>query len=294
MKSFYLLHITSTSSNEYYIACNSRGDVEAIYDTDGTLVARYIYDAWVNTTVVDSNGSPITSSTHIANINPIRYRGYYYDSETGFYYVSSRYYDPEVGRWINADGYIAGVGGDIRGYNLFLYCFNNPVNMGDFTGNWPSLSQIFTTVALAAVVVAVVATTVATYGTAPALATVGAGIISPGATDTAVTVATNALLTAGAAVTAAIITTVVENTSYRGPTRNQSVYVMRDKTTGDIQYVGRTNNPIRRQSEHSKDPKKANLLPLEVKFSGLTKIEARVIEQILISVEIILVFSVVW
>lgn len=58
---------------------------------------------------------------------------------------------------------------------------------------------------------------------------------------------------------------------------------MRDKTTGDVQYVGRTNNPIRRQSEHAKDPKKANLQPLEVKFSGLTKSEARAMEQVLIS-----------
>ena len=128
------------------------------------------------------------------------------------------------------------------------------------------------------------AITVATCGAAaPALAAVGGGIISAGAAATATTVATGALITAGVAATAAIVTSVVENTSYRGPTRNQSVYVMRDKTTGDVQYVGRTNNPIRRQSEHAKDPKKANLQPLEVKFSGLTKFEARAMEQALIS-----------
>ena len=79
----------------------------------------------------------ITDATHPANLNPLRYRGYYYDSETGFYYVSSRYYDPEIGRWINADDAIAGVGGDIRGYNLFAYCMNDPVNMSDHTGHWP-------------------------------------------------------------------------------------------------------------------------------------------------------------
>ena len=58
-------------------------------------------------------------------------------AETGFYYVSSRYYDPEIGRWINADNRISGVGGNILGYNMFAYCMNNPVNMSDPSGNWP-------------------------------------------------------------------------------------------------------------------------------------------------------------
>ena len=69
--------------------------------------------------------------------NPFRYRGYVYDGETGLYYVSSRYYDPEVGRWINADGELAGVGESVQGYNLFAYCFINPVNMDDQSGQWP-------------------------------------------------------------------------------------------------------------------------------------------------------------
>ena len=72
---------------------------------------------------------------HIANVNPIRYRGYYYDTETGFYYVSSRYYDPEIGRWINADGYVS-TGQGVLGYNMFAYCGNNPVNRVDPTGQF--------------------------------------------------------------------------------------------------------------------------------------------------------------
>lgn len=68
--------------------------------------------------------------------NPFRYRGYYYDAESGLYYLQTRYYDPATGRFINADGQISGVGGDIRGYNLFAYCFNNPINMIDPSGNW--------------------------------------------------------------------------------------------------------------------------------------------------------------
>ena len=95
-------------------------------------MVEYAYDAWGN--VLDISG---TYASTLGQNNPIRYRGYYYDSETGFYYVSSRYYDPEIGRWINADNVIAGVGGDLKGYNLFAYCFNNPVNMDDQVGNWP-------------------------------------------------------------------------------------------------------------------------------------------------------------
>ena len=60
-----------------------------------------------------------------------------YAEETGLYYLQSRYYNPATGRFLNADGQISGVGGDIRGYNQFAYCFNNPVNLTDSTGDWP-------------------------------------------------------------------------------------------------------------------------------------------------------------
>ncbi|MFR6646206.1 MAG: RHS repeat-associated core domain-containing protein [Acutalibacteraceae bacterium] len=93
-----------STTTDYYFVCNWRGDVIRIYDGAGTVVANYNYDVWGNViSVTDANGAAITDPTHIANVNPLRYRGYYYDSETGFYYVSSRYYDPEIGRWINAD-----------------------------------------------------------------------------------------------------------------------------------------------------------------------------------------------
>ncbi|MBQ7551651.1 MAG: GIY-YIG nuclease family protein, partial [Bacteroidales bacterium] len=209
---------------------------------------------------------------------------YIYDSETDFYLTNTRYYDPGIGKFLNADSHIAGVGGNIKGYNLFAYCFNNPVNMSDTTGKWPSWSQVCFAVTVTALTVAAAAAVVATAGAAaPALALAGGGIISASAAATATSVATAALVTAGVAMAATIVTDAVENSNYQGPIRDQSVYVMRDKTTNEVQYVGRTNNPGRRQSEHAKDPKKANLQPLEVKFSGLTKHEARAIEQMLIS-----------
>ena len=116
-------------TNTYYYRFNLQGDVTGIYDAAGNLVAEYAYDAWGK--LIDSE------NTEIGNLNPIRYRGYYYDIETGLYYVSSRYYDPEIGRWINADGVIAAVDDSVQGYNQFAYCFNNPINMDDETGHWP-------------------------------------------------------------------------------------------------------------------------------------------------------------
>ena len=118
----------------YWFEKNLQGDVVAVYDEDGDKLISYIYDAWGNFTTTYYNDC---TSSNPANFNPYRYRSYYYDAETGLYYVSSRYYDPEIGRWINADSVIADVGGSIQGYNMFAYCFNNPVNMTDSSGHWP-------------------------------------------------------------------------------------------------------------------------------------------------------------
>lgn len=91
---FALNYSTNNGSSftTYYYVLNLQGDVVKLVDGSGTSVASYAYDAW---------GDILSSSGSKAEINPLRYRGYYYDTETGFYYVSSRYYDPEVGRWIH-------------------------------------------------------------------------------------------------------------------------------------------------------------------------------------------------
>ena len=124
-----------STTTDYYFVCNWRGDVIRIYDGTGAVVANYNYDAWGNViSVTDANGTVITDSTHIANVNPLRYRGYYYDSETGLYYLQSRYYDPAVKRFINADT-LLGANKDILGNNVFAYCSNNPVNYSDPTGH---------------------------------------------------------------------------------------------------------------------------------------------------------------
>ena len=111
----------------YLFAKNIQGDILYIYNTSGTRVATYTYDAWGKCYVTYQNGGASTA----ARYNPFRYRGYYYDTETGFYYLNSRYYDPSVGRFLNADGQL---NTGLLGYNLFAYCYNNPVMYVDPNG----------------------------------------------------------------------------------------------------------------------------------------------------------------
>ena len=99
-----------------------------LVNTSGTIVASYTYDPWGKVEV-----SPSTSV--VANANPLRYRGYYYDAESGFYYLQSRYYDPTIGRFINADSFVS-TGQGFLGYNMFAYCNNNPVSYVDYSGKF--------------------------------------------------------------------------------------------------------------------------------------------------------------
>jgi RHS repeat-associated protein len=120
----------SMGGSTYWYVKNLQGDVIGIINDSGTRVVTYTYDAW---------GKPVSVTGSLANTvgeaNPLRYRGYYYDSETGFYYLNARYYDPEVGRFVNADGQLIIVN-RFCGLNLFSYCMNNPVVHYDPTGCW--------------------------------------------------------------------------------------------------------------------------------------------------------------
>ena len=149
----------------YYYATNLQGDIGAILNTSGTAVITYTYDAWGN--ILFTSGSMADT---LGEINPLRYRGYIYDQETGFYYVSGRYYDPEVGRWINADDVeCLGAEGEFVSYNLFAYCLNNPVNCTDINGNRSLPNWAKVTIGAVALVGAV-ALTIATGGGTAAVA----------------------------------------------------------------------------------------------------------------------------
>ena len=123
------------NSRTFGLRKNAQGDIIAIYNAFGEVLAKYTYDAWGNHTVTDVNGNDISSdATHIANLNPFRYRGYYFDVETGLYFLQTRYYDPEICRFITIDD-ISYLNPDvINGVNLYAYCGNNPIMNVDPSG----------------------------------------------------------------------------------------------------------------------------------------------------------------
>lgn len=144
----------------------------------GTEIVSYTYDSWGKLISIDGS-----LKDTVGVKNPYRYRGYRYDTESGLYYLQSRYYNPEWGRYLNADG-ITGVTGELLSHNLFAYCVNNPVNMDDPSGYWPRWVKV--AIGLAAIAVGVAATVATGGAAAPALigslqlaatsAAVGAGI----------------------------------------------------------------------------------------------------------------------
>ena len=134
---------------QYYYVKNVQGDVIQIRSVYGTLLVEYTYDAWGNVlSITGSNASVLGAN------NPIRYRSYYYDFETGFYYLNSRYYDPAIRRFINADGY-GSTGQGFIGYNMYTYCLNNPVNLKDEDGEFAITTSLLVAAGIGALVGAV-------------------------------------------------------------------------------------------------------------------------------------------
>ena len=123
------------SNKFYYYIYNLQGDVIALADAStGKLAVTYTYDAWGKLVKLED-----TTANSVGTLNPFRYRGYYYDTETGLYYLQSRYYDPEVGRFINADRFATADYTNVLGTNTYAYCNNNPIINIDTTGTYSFL-----------------------------------------------------------------------------------------------------------------------------------------------------------
>jgi RHS repeat-associated protein len=128
----------------YYYLRNGQNDIIGILDNTGAQVVSYVYDSWGNP--ISTTG---TLATTIGADNPFRYRGYYFDSETGLYYLNSRYYDSTVGRFINADEFINS-NESLLSTNIYTYCENNPIKNIDSNGKF-FLTLTFGSVALVSV-----------------------------------------------------------------------------------------------------------------------------------------------
>ena len=133
---FAMIYNDGSTSTLYYYVLNAQGDVIALLNANGTLAASYNYGAWGNYSVHGADGKKTTDATFIGHINPLRYRGYYYDRETRLYYLQSRYYDFANCRFINADTFATTDANGFLSANMFAYCENNPVGNSDPNGEF--------------------------------------------------------------------------------------------------------------------------------------------------------------
>lgn len=186
--SHYTYNGTIVSENYYLLVSNIQGDIIGIYDSNGTRVVTYVYDAWGR--ILSTTG---TGANTIGVYNPFRYRGYYYDTETSLYYLNSRYYDPNVGRFLNADGQL---NDGVLGYNLFAYCENNPVNYIDPTGNWPNWGKLAMGALLTTVAVGFLAVSIMSLGTATCFWGVAAAVVTAVASTSLAVIGTSEVVEA--------------------------------------------------------------------------------------------------
>ncbi len=177
----------------YYYVRNLLGDVTAIVNESGATVATYAYDPWGKCTILSDS-----SDINVATQNPIRYRGYYYDNETALYYLQSRYYDPETGRFISPDSTEYLEPSNFNGLNLYAYCGNNPVMCVDPSGHMPEwLGNMLKGVAIIAGTALVVTALTFTGGTAAAFLIAAGKAALVGLEIAAVAGATSGLIRTG-------------------------------------------------------------------------------------------------
>ena len=232
----------------FWFEKNLQGDIVAVYNESGTKVATYTYsDAWGNHTASYTNGGGSTG----AQYNPFRYRGYYYDTDLGMYYLQSRYYDPNTCRFINADGYVS-TGQGLIGYNMFAYCGNNPVMRVDPTGRIAISTFLGSYLILCAAFL----------------------LLS----------ITNSEVASEKTTFAPINSTFSDKRVYANETNNEeifaayTVYGLKNRETETIEYVGRTKNVDARKIAHANSSNRGHL-EFVVLEDNLSYIQARGIEQ---------------
>ena len=154
------------NNTTYFYRKDAQANIVALLDNTGAVVVKYRYDAW-GKCVIDAS----TTNTELANLNPFRYRSYYFDTETDFYFLKTRYYDPEIGRFMTIDDISYLDPDSINGLNLYAYCGNNPIMYSDPNGTL----KWYHWLGIIGAVIVVAAATVLTFGAA-GIAIGGAGL----------------------------------------------------------------------------------------------------------------------
>jgi len=244
-------HGSSFDDNEfayYWYVKNYQGDILAVYSNDGVKLISYSYDAWGNVYTLYSNGGSSTA----AKYNPFKYRGYYHDSETGFYYLNSRYYDPATGRFLNADGYIS-TGTGLLGYNMFAYCNNNPVMHVDHSGQM-AITTTSSIIVICLLVVITISVLAIKHNSSPKYVTTPNINIKD-------------------------LVNIDNSVIHKDDDEDRSyyIYVLYDKDN-TVQYVGRTKDPEARKIAHKNSLTRGHLT-FEVIHDKLTYKEARALEE---------------
>ncbi|MBE6150540.1 MAG: DNRLRE domain-containing protein [Firmicutes bacterium] len=241
------------NNNEYYYIKNLQGDIIGLLNSNYEQIVSYEYDSWGKVlSIKDNEGNIITDNNNIGIINPFRYRGYYYDEETSLYYLNSRYYNPVWGRFVNADG-ILGANKDILSCNLYSYVSNNSVNFKDDIGDISSVA-ILIPVGIEiskAAVASVLKNTILFIS----IAFAGYGGYSSDLSKQK-----------------------EKSNSNKG---EHNVYVLADKKSGKVEYVGRTKKLSSAQSRHNANPARKDLVFTPV-AQNVDKNTARGLEQIFI------------
>ena len=130
-------YTSSSGTKSYLYIRNILGDITSIIDSEGNIICSYIYDGFGNHIALNQENKVDLDLNSIGHINPFRYRGYYFDEETGLYYLNSRYYDPSICRFISPDNIEYLDYNSINGLNLYTYCGNNPIMYVDPSGHMP-------------------------------------------------------------------------------------------------------------------------------------------------------------
>ena len=248
------------NNNDYYYHKNIFDDIIGIYDSNYNEIVTYEYDSWVFIKNITD-----TSNINLGNINPFRYRSYYYDNETQLYYLNSRYYNPKTGRFISSDKILFS-NKDILSCNLYQYTSNNYINSRDYSGSssiaiadkWKEIQDGIVAIGSA----------VSTLG-----------VSASGFLGTVLPIVGLVGLTAAIGY-AAYKYTPSESNDDNQNTKKHTVYTLKDKNN-TVQYVGRTTDVEKRKAAHRANPAKSNLIMTEV-ATNLNYPEARGIEQLLI------------